>query len=146
MDPVQLPHEILLHISAFSSGLGRSGSTLLQQLLLHRPFYEYYTTCRQHCIQSHIVITTDAERTAYTIFGKYHRTDGPAIVYANGDQYWYQNGKYHHEDGPAIVYANGDQYWYQNSKYHREDGPAIIHVNGDQYWYQNGEGTGKTSD
>ena len=24
----------------------------------------------------------------------YHRTDGPAIEFANGDKHWYINGKY----------------------------------------------------
>ncbi len=65
--------------------------------------------------------------------------DEPAIVHANGDQYWYSNGNIHREgDKPAVVHANGDQYWYFNGNIHREgDKPAIVHANGDQYWYCN---------
>ena len=53
--------------------------------------------------------------------GKYHRTDGPAIVYGYGDKYWYINGKLHREDGPAIEYRNGDKSWYLNDKPYSEE-------------------------
>jgi hypothetical protein len=34
------------------------------------------------------------------------------IVDNEGTKHWYLNGKYHREDGPAIEYANGDkEYW-----------------------------------
>jgi len=137
MEPAQLPHEILLHISAFSSSQSRSGSTLMQQLMLHRPFYEYYTANRQYCIQMHTVVTTNAYRVKYTVFGKYHREDGPADIFANGTQYWFKNGKRHRTDGPASIFPDGSQWWYLNGKQHREDGPAIITTDGVQCWYQN---------
>jgi hypothetical protein len=38
--------------------------------------------------------------------GVYHRQDGPAAEYTNGNKYWYFNGKLHREDGPAIEYTN----------------------------------------
>ena len=29
-----------------------------------------------------------------------------------GPELWYRNGKYHREDGPAVIYANGNiEYW-----------------------------------
>jgi hypothetical protein len=68
-----------------------------------------------------------------------HRLDGPAIEWANGDKYWYQNGKRHRIDGPAIEYADGDKIWYQNGKYHRLDGPAIEYADGEKYWYIEGK-------
>jgi len=141
MEPVQLPYEILLHISAFSSGFGRSGSSLLQQLMLHRPFYEYYTACRQYCIQIHTVITTGKYRTVYTVFGKRHREDGPAVTCANANsaQFWFLNNKLHRANGPAISCIDGHQEWYCNGKRGREDGPAIICADGTQEWYQNGK-------
>jgi hypothetical protein len=71
--------------------------------------------------------------------GQLHRTDGPAIVCVDGDQFWFQNDQRHRTDGPAIVRANGDQYWYQNDQLHRIDGPAIVYTNGDQVWYQYGQ-------
>jgi len=142
MNPVHLPYEILLHISAFTGS-----SSLIQQLMLHRPFYEYYVTCRQYCIQLHTVITTDDEHTTYTVFGKLHREDGPASIYAGGGQYWYRYGKSHREDGPAIILACSAQFWCLNGLRHREDGPAvedlrcsapaIIHSDGAQYWFKN---------
>ena len=37
---------------------------------------------------------------------------------------WRINGKFHREDGPAIEWSNGDKEWYLNGRRHREDGPA----------------------
>jgi hypothetical protein len=43
-------------------------------------------------------------------------------VYVDGSTYWYQNGKYHRLDGPAIEYANGDKsYYIEGKKYTEED-------------------------
>ncbi len=58
-----------------------------------------------------------------------HRNDGPAVIRANGAQYWYKNDKLHRENGPAIIDPDGTQYWYKNSEHHRENGPAIIYPN-----------------
>jgi hypothetical protein len=72
--------------------------------------------------------------------GLTHRdNDLPAIIYANGDQYWCQNGKLHRDnDMPAVINANGLQYWYQNDKRHRDDGPAVIGVGGLKQWFIKG--------
>ena len=69
-----------------------------------------------------------------------HRTDGPAIEYANRDKHWYIDGKCHRIDGPAREYANGDKYYYIDGKRHRIDGPAVEHADGDKYYYLDGEG------
>jgi hypothetical protein len=54
--------------------------------------------------------------------GEYHRTDGPAIEYANGTKIWYINDKLHREDGPAIVFFDGTEWYYLNQKrYSKED-------------------------
>ena len=53
----------------------------------------------------------------------------------NGDKSWYLNGKLHRTDGPAIEYADGYKAWYFDGKCHRTDGPAIENANGDKYWY-----------
>ena len=55
-----------------------------------------------------------------------------------GTKHWYLNGKYHRTDGPAIEYINGDKHWFLNGKRHRTDGPAIEYYNGTKYWYING--------
>jgi len=77
-----------------------------------------------------------------------HREDGPAVEYADGSKYWYNEGKLHREDGPSIEYADGSKYWYNEGKLHREDGPAvewadgstingwtIEGADGSKYWY-----------
>jgi hypothetical protein len=70
---------------------------------------------------------------------EYHRLDGPACEWANGDKHWFLNGKTHRVDGPAIEYANGSKRWFLNGKLHREDGPAIEWANGAKFWYLDGE-------
>ena len=49
----------------------------------------------------------------------WHREDGPAIEWANGDKYWYLDDKLHREDGPALECANGYNAWYLDGKLHR---------------------------
>jgi len=45
---------------------------------------------------------------------------------AMGGLYWYdKNHNFHREDGPAIEYGNGDKDWYIRGMRHREDGPAM---------------------
>jgi len=78
--------------------------------------------------------------------GQLHSLYSPAIKYANGDKYWYQNGKYHRTNGPAVEYANGAKYWYQNGKLHRTEGPAVEYADGDKEWWLNGNLIGKSRD
>jgi hypothetical protein len=54
-----------------------------------------------------------------------HREDGPAIIWANGNQQYYQHDQLHRTDGPAEVFWDGDCSYYQYGKLHRIDGPAI---------------------
>ena len=77
----------------------------------------------------------------YTLKGEYHRTDGPAIEYADGSKEWYMNGQRHRteNDGPAAEYTNGSKEWYINGQLHRENGPAIEYVDGAKSWYVNGK-------
>ena len=53
--------------------------------------------------------------------GELHRTDGPAIIHANGTELWYQNGQRHRIDGPAAVFAGGYKAWYINGVELTED-------------------------
>lgn len=75
--------------------------------------------------------TTGPDGTQYWQIGQdLHRDDGPAVIYPNGDQYWYKGGIMTH-----AKFADGFQVWYKNgNNKHREDGPAIIYKGG------NGEG------
>jgi hypothetical protein len=70
--------------------------------------------------------------------GRFHREDGPAIEWNNGDKEWWLDGFLHREDGPAIERPNGYESWHLNGKLHREDGlPAIIYPDGTKEWYLN---------
>jgi len=46
--------------------------------------------------------------------GKYHRLEGPAIEWANGDKSWYKEGLRHRMDGPAREFTDGNKEWYIN--------------------------------
>jgi hypothetical protein len=48
--------------------------------------------------------------------GELHRTDGPAVVLADGYQAWYFNGKRHRIGGPAVVYTDGSRDWWVNGE------------------------------
>ena len=37
-------------------------------------------------------------------------------VYESGSKFWSLNGKLHREDGPAVEYADGGKSWYLNDK------------------------------
>jgi len=65
--------------------------------------------------------------------GVMHR-DGKEPSWINGknDKRWSKEGRYHREDGPAIIYANGTCRYYQDGELHREDGPAIINNNNNE--------------
>jgi len=70
--------------------------------------------------------------------GKLHRTDGPAIEWANGGKSWYQNGQLHRIDGPAIEWVYGHRSWFRHGIRHRIDGPATEYTDGDREWCING--------
>ena len=88
-------------------------------------------------IEYTVTVNDDCTRF-WWLNGKYHREDGPAIEFADGNRYWYLNGNLHREDGPAIERADGTRQWYLNGKRHRIDGPAIEHAYGTRRWYLNG--------
>ena len=77
-------------------------------------------------------------RTEWLQNGQLHRTDGPAIEYADGRKFWYVNGKLHRLDGPAIEYANGNRFWYINGQLHRTDDPAVEYADGGKAWWIEG--------
>ena len=70
--------------------------------------------------------------------GYYHRLDGPAVIYKNGDESWYQYGKLHRDGGPAMTSENGGKTWFQYGLKHREDGPAVEDKSGWTAYYLKG--------
>ncbi len=71
--------------------------------------------------------------------GKLHRDDGPARIWPDGKQEWYRYGERHRDNGPAEIWPDGSLVWYVDGKLHRDDGPAVIEADGSQIWYQHGE-------
>ncbi len=46
------------------------------------------------------------------------------IVDEFGNKYWHKDDLYHREDGPAVEFANGNRYWYyqgQNIDCHSQE-------------------------
>jgi len=48
--------------------------------------------------------------------GEFHRTDGPAVIWKDGTEFWYQNDLQHRTDGPAVIWGTGKEYWFINDK------------------------------
>jgi len=47
-------------------------------------------------------------------YGRFHRIDGPALVYNHGSKYWFVNGLHHRLDGPAYIRFDGYTEWWVN--------------------------------
>lgn len=59
-----------------------------------------------------------------------------------GKKFWYKeylkDGLLHRSDGPAVEYANGGKEYWVEGNLHRLDGPAIIYYAGGKDYYING--------
>lgn len=61
-------------------------------------------------------------------------------VNIGGNLFWLnEKHEFHREDGPAIEWVNGNKEWYINGKPHREDGPVLEYSNGFKLWFYHGE-------
>ncbi len=85
-----------------------------------------------------VTIREFENRKEWYLNNKFHREDGPAREWIDGNKEWYLNGKLHCTDGPARELSNGTKEWYLNGKLHRTDGPAIVWWNGTKEWWLNG--------
>ena len=63
-----------------------------------------------------IVVDEKGTRRYYNKDNRLHRTNGPAVEYADGTKRWLQNDQYHRIDGPAMEYPTGDNRWFINGK------------------------------
>jgi len=52
--------------------------------------------------------------------GLLHRTNGPAIEWADGIKEWYNMGMRHRTNGPAVEYADGSMLWFIKGKQYTE--------------------------
>jgi hypothetical protein len=90
-------------------------------------------------MEEYIVRVFDDRTEWFNKEGKYHRLDGPAIEYSDGDKAWYQNGERHRLDGPAREWSDGSKEWWVEGKKHRIDGPAMEYYNNSKEWYIEGK-------
>jgi len=67
-----------------------------------------------------IYIDKDGNKEYFNLKGKWHRLDGPAKEWLNGDKEWYKEGRFHREDGPAVEWSNGYKYWWVLNRYLEE--------------------------
>jgi hypothetical protein len=65
-----------------------------------------------------------------------HRLDGPAIIYAGGDQMWWFHGLKHRIGGPATTMASGIMFWWEYGQRHRLDGPACQYGWHNEWYYR----------
>ena len=75
-------------------------------------------------------VDEDGTQTWFDEDGLLHRINGPAVLYANGDELWYYRDLLDRLDGPAVtLYDDAGkiqrQEWRQDGDLHREDGPAV---------------------
>ena len=68
-------------------------------------------------------------------YRKLNRTDGPAVIFDDGTEEWYQSGKLHRTNEPAVMGSHGRKMWWQNGKLHRVDGPAVVCSDGRKEWW-----------
>ena len=57
----------------------------------------------------------------YNSNNQIHRISGPAVIYADGPEYWYQNGRLHRLDGLAIIWSGGGGGWFINDIRYSEE-------------------------
>ena len=60
------------------------------------------------------VVVNEYARCYYDKDNQLHRTDGPAVIWADGTKCWYHNGLRHRTDGAAVEWACGAKEWYAN--------------------------------
>jgi hypothetical protein len=87
--------------------------------------------------EQQVTINSSGDKVWHNQAGEIHREDGPAMIYADGAESWWQNNLRHREDGPAVINNYGDKFWYIHGKLHRLTGPAIITGNNTRIWYIN---------
>jgi hypothetical protein len=57
----------------------------------------------------------------------FHRIDGPAIFYADGDRDWYRHGLLHRDDGPAREWpSEGREEWYKDGEFYEPSAHEIM--------------------
>lgn len=91
-------------------------------------------------IKTKIIGSSKFRRKVYYIekTDLYHREDGPAVEWENGDKEWYINGILNNYNGPAVI-RKDVKVWYVNGVKHRVNGPAVEYTCGTKEWWVNGK-------
>jgi hypothetical protein len=86
-----------------------------------------------------LTVYTDKDGTIryFNVDGQLHHQNGPAIIDADGDKFYYINGQLHNANGPAVIYADGGKDYYINGERHNPHGPAIVDTDGSKAYYIN---------
>lgn len=75
----------------------------------------------------------------WTLNERFHRTDGPAIQYENGDYAWWLKDSHWGIDGAPFYKVKGISMWRYHCYPHRLDGPAIsCEYCGSEMWFKHG--------
>lgn len=72
---------------------------------------------------------------------RFQEAGGVVELFETGDllERWTLDQKKHRDDGPAVVYRDGYQEWYQRGVLHRTEGPAIVDQFGREKFFVNGK-------
>lgn len=85
-----------------------------------------------------IVLRDELGKTVYTAYirrGRFHLTNGPAVINQPGAYIeWWKDGLQHREGAPAVEKSDGEE-WFINGKLHRKDGPAVITEHDHGFFY-----------
>ena len=58
---------------------------------------------------------------------RYHRDDGPAVIFPDGDTYWFINGTMHREDGPARIWKDrGIETWIKDAMFYEPSAHELM--------------------
>ena len=67
-------------------------------------------------LKHRVVVNEYGIRGYYNSADQLHRTNGPAVIWADGTKWWMQNGQLHRTDGAAIEWCDGDKFWFINGR------------------------------
>lgn len=87
-----------------------------------------------------IIEETGKDGTVSTYKAILHTDDDtPALIYGNGDTYWYKDGVLHRDDDNPAKRTHEGEFWYQHGLLHRDGGkPAVLLKDGTKQWYDHG--------
>jgi hypothetical protein len=91
-------------------------------LIFSLPRLGIYSLTHQVEIQRSFLIKIESYLdTQYTLNGKLHNPDGPALKFDDGSKLWYKHGKHHRPEGegPAIEWDDGSLSWYEDGNFIR---------------------------